>query len=294
MVLWLLACGAPSLEAPAELSVCDDPDQRAALASDIETLDVPACLHTVWASQRMLDNRWTSDRERQLIYEQVDQVNRLFRGAPEAEYMEAQLDTGIRLVASRVQHHVDADRARMGELDSAGRAEGLEAMALEWNEPGCANVYVLFDDDLTYEGAWAGYPGQLDANAIVAVRDPTPRMMAHEWGHAFGLRHTHEDTWGAEWEGDCSETGDRLCDTAPDPGWDHCVQYDRKGATNAESRSFVECDVGYERLAEDVPLDNLMSYWNPPWASQGFSDEQAETMLCRYANGEIDVLDASI
>ncbi|MCP4916742.1 MAG: hypothetical protein GY913_07435 [Proteobacteria bacterium] len=288
---WLLACGPPATETALAPAVCDDPVQRTELATDIARIDVPVCIHAVWPTQEIADRRWTDDLERQTLHNQIDLTNRLLRGAPEAEYMATQLDTGIRLEASRVLVHADAERVVLGELDATGRAQGLEEMAADWNVDGCANVYLLFDDDASWEGAWAGYPGELSHNAIAGVRKPSPRMMAHEWGHVFGLRHTHEDTFGPEWDGDCDVTGDLVCDTAPDPGTDHCTQFDKRGATNAESRSYVECEGDLAALDPTIPINNLMSYWNPPWASQGFSEGQIERMRCGYGNGDFDVLD---
>lgn len=290
MVWLVLACARH--DATQELSVCDDPTERASVAAQVDArITVPVCVHAVWPTQEMADRRWTDALERETLRTQIDLTNRLLRGAPEADYMAPQLDTNIRLEASRVEVHADAERVRMGELDDAGRAAGLEAMAADWNVHGCANVYLLFDDEASWEGAWTGYPGELRRNAIAGVRKPDARMMAHEWGHAFGLRHTHEDTFGEEWAGDCDVTGDLVCDTPPDPGRDHCEQFDQRGETNAKSRSVVECEGDLAAIQDAVPIDNLMSYWNPPWASQGFSPDQVERMRCSYGSGDFDILD---
>ena len=86
-----------------------------------------------------------------------------------------------------------------------------------------------------------------------------PKIVAHEFGHFFGLYHTFEeaqfgkDTFNPN---TCAETGDRICDTPPDPGavFEIYVNYstcEMKGYFNGNGQE-------YKPL-----IDNYMSYYKP-------------------------------
>ena len=97
--------------------------------------------------------------------------------------------------------------------------------------PNVINIY--FTGDVKKCGGticgYAYYPGTLlrsvMANNCIGVGEAT---LAHELGHFFGLRHTHEgnsNTNGAPIDNnsDCCTTGDRICDTGADPKLDNSI-----------------------------------------------------------------------
>ena len=105
------------------------------------------------------------------------------------------------------------------------------------------------------------------------LRDP--KIVAHEFGHFFGLYHTFEeqlfgkDAFESE---DCYIVGDRICDTPPDPGsvFEVHVNY-----TRCEMFGFENTD-GHEYK----PLiENYMSYYKPCYLKKfSFSSEQVMIM----------------
>jgi Pregnancy-associated plasma protein-A len=101
-------------------------------------------------------------------------------------------------------------------------------------------------------------------NNIAAGNVYAPALFAHEVGHYFDLYHTHETAFGVECPNgnNCSQAGDRLCDTAADPGLlipgtsqsrvdDNCA-YDNSAAVP------MSCD----ETPYNPPTGNLMSYTN--------------------------------
>lgn len=54
-------------------------------------------------------------------------------------------------------------------------------------------------------------------NIIITIASATTNVAAHEIGHCLNLFHTHETKFGVEDPDNCSNTGDLLCDTPPDP-----------------------------------------------------------------------------
>ena len=89
------------------------------------------------------------------------------------------------------------------------------------------------------------------------LRDP--KIVAHEFGHFFGLYHTFEEGLYGKDDFDeerCYLTGDRICDTPPDPGtiFEIYVNY-----SICEMEGFVD-PLGNEYK----PLiENYMSYYKP-------------------------------
>ncbi len=93
-------------------------------------------------------------------------------------------------------------------------------------------------------------------NHFCAGSTDNPSTFAHEMGHYLDLYHTHETAFGVECPNgnNCSEAGDRLCDTAADPGLFtrvniHCA-YDNLAATP------MICD----QTPYNPPTRNVMSY----------------------------------
>ncbi len=101
------------------------------------------------------------------------------------------------------------------------------------------------------------------------------KIVAHEFGHFFGLFHTFEehifgkDAFDA---GNCHQTGDRICDTPPDPGslYEIYVNY-----SICEMIGFKD-----ENGNEYKPLlDNYMSYYKPCYLKEySFTPDQISAM----------------
>ncbi len=106
----------------------------------------------------------------------------------------------------------------------------------------------------------SSYPsGDVQGIILLAPAAYDSSTWIHEMGHYFDLRHTHYKFWGIECPdgGNCSEAGDRFCDTPADPmlaGRNHvgagpdCV-YDDYASTPDD------CSGTYAPLT-----DNIMSY----------------------------------
>ncbi len=101
------------------------------------------------------------------------------------------------------------------------------------------------------------------------------KIMAHEFGHFFGLYHTFEERqFGKDHfnTDSCALTGDRICDTPPDPGavFEIYVNY-----SDCEMLGFIN-----SKGQEYKPLiDNYMSYYKPCYLKEyHFTPGQIEVM----------------
>lgn len=113
-------------------------------------------------------------------------------------------------------------------------------------------------------------------NIVLSQFDLTdPKIVAHEFGHFFGLFHTFEEgVFGKDTfeEADCGKRGDRICDTPPDPGalYEIYVNYstcEMVGLTDKKGNA-------YKPL-----LDNYMSYYKPCYLkTYSFTPEQVLEM----------------
>lgn len=99
--------------------------------------------------------------------------------------------------------------------------------AINYNVPNVINVFIPISMGgpccLDCTEGLATYP---DNNASTAdyvsvgleAFENKPEVFIHEMGHFFGLYHTHESSFfGIEDINNCSNTGDRCCDTPPSP-----------------------------------------------------------------------------
>ena len=99
------------------------------------------------------------------------------------------------------------------------------------------------------------------------------KIVAHEFGHFFGLYHTFEEhLFGRDnfERSTCSITGDRICDTPPDPGsvFEVYVNY-----SNCEMNDFNNSNGNeYKPL-----IENYMAYYKPCYLKEySFSTQQEQ------------------
>jgi len=100
------------------------------------------------------------------------------------------------------------------------------------------------------------------------------KVIAHEFGHFFGLYHTFENRYGKEDVGDsfCNHTGDKICDTPADPStaYEVYVNY-----TRCEMEGFFDDNGGeYKPM-----INNYMSYYKPCYMKP-----------YKFSNGQLDVV----
>lgn len=133
-------------------------------------------------------------------------------------------------------------------------------------------------------GGFSYILSSLTNNIVISQFDLTdPKIVAHEFGHFFGLYHTFEerlfgkDKFGSD---DCSEKGDRICDTPPDPGtvfeiyinYSSCEMIGLKDENGNEYKPIVE---------------NYMSYYKPCYLKEYKFSPQQE-MRMKFA-GQLDI-----
>jgi len=100
--------------------------------------------------------------------------------------------------------------------------KSLELGLSEYDNPNAINVYIC---NTINDGKIAGYsyfPWQ-NINRIFIAKDYAKKTtIVHEFGHYFGLLHTHETYYGMEFidGSNCGTAGDKLCDTPADPKLD--------------------------------------------------------------------------
>ncbi|MEL6674663.1 MAG: zinc-dependent metalloprotease [Bacteroidota bacterium] len=167
--------------------------------------------------------------------------------------------------------------------------EDMEELST-YNEPGRINLYFTPFPTVngTAIGGFAFLPG--GPYELVVVRSQQVddgSTLSHEFGHYFGLYHTHGKTnFGTTDElvdgSNCGTAGDDLCDTPADPnllgrlGFD-CIYSDTLRDNNGD-------------LFRPDP-SNLMSYADP-WCTDTFSQAQYTRMRFFLENGREHLLSA--
>lgn len=105
------------------------------------------------------------------------------------------------------------------------------------------------------------------------IRDS--KVVAHEFGHFFGLYHTFEEyLFGKDAfeENDCLDKGDLICDTPPDPGVVFEIYVNH---TTCEMNGYTD-DKGNEYSPQ---LQNIMSYYKPCYLKENVFTKQQELVL---------------
>lgn len=143
--------------------------------------------------------------------------------------------------------------------------------------PNAINIYLVEEletNDSDPICGYAYYPWQLTRRTRHVTLQKScldnGRLLAHELGHFFGLRHTHDFDNGREYvdRSNCTSAGDGFCDTPADPrlGYDNVVGCVYVGdAKDALNKPY------------DPDVSNLMSY-APTDCQNSFSEEQTNFM----------------
>lgn len=125
-------------------------------------------------------------------------------------------------------------------------------------------------------GGFSYILSSLTNNIVISLFDlRDPKIVAHEFGHFFGLYHTFEESlFGKDEFGsaDCAQKGDRICDTPPDPGtvFEVYVNYSTCEMIGFEDENGNE----YKPI-----LENYMSYYKPCYLREyKFTPEQEMSM----------------
>jgi hypothetical protein len=158
------------------------------------------------------------------------------------------------------------------------------------NQPNQINIY--YSGTLTDEKGYglcglSTYPTIHTTYGIVIQDSCAMVALTHEMGHFFSLLHTFETILGQECSNNCTESGDLLCDTPPDPG--------KKSSNNPEGCDGIfgsdliclyscgndPCGKPYSPL-----VDNIMSYyWS--WCLDEFTQEQYSRIVCSAAHNPL-------
>ncbi len=125
-------------------------------------------------------------------------------------------------------------------------------------------------------GGFSYILSSLTNNIVISEFDlRNSKIVAHEFGHFFGLYHTFEEhlfgkgTFDAK---DCNTTGDLICDTPPDPGtvYEIYVNYSK-----CEMYGFDDKDGNeYKPI-----LQNYMSYYKPCYLKENLFTKQQEWIM---------------
>ncbi len=156
---------------------------------------------------RLVFFRRTWDEEWSLPYEEVIQ-----------ESSQVLAEMGIELVLTEAPITViDNDLGYLSSRNSSDIAE-----MNEYVEPGVLTVFVPTKVSGGFFLEICGYgnfPWSEERNIVISSSCFDSATLLHEFGHYFGLFHTHQYSFGLEKvDGtNCNKTGDLLCDTPADP-----------------------------------------------------------------------------
>ncbi len=278
ILLTVAGCSDPKAGNTEFENACDDPSLRSeypALASGEIFLEVPICTHVVYPNKAAYEERVASGTTTTFEGSLIDNPNKNLSGIIQvgADYFQLYYDVGVRVYNT-------------GKVDNIfhetwGLGEDQEDMRRANNKEDCINVYVLLDTGKAYEDLDAcgvgNYPGSDYPGSLIFCTTAT----THEYGHNWGLYHTHEGDIEKvlEEQENCYENGDLLCESAPDPSPDECslslVTYP---TGNFQGSVYEVSCPNYPKLEEGIPYSSVMSYYNIPY--QGFGKEAGERIRC--------------
>ena len=204
-------------------------------------------------------------------------------------------DIGIEFYYSGVNRVTNADLYNYNNTnaDAIGGADSEGSyVTLVGSVNDAVNMYVVGSISLDGNGGVAGYayfPADLPQTTRIFMEmdsyyDETSQVLAHEFGHHFGLHHTFVQDNDSDGQNDeieniarsganqnCDTNGDFLCDTPADPGA-------QANAQNACSYGGSSTDPTGQAYSGNTSMDNYMSYWNPFLCSQDFTAGQYARM----------------
>lgn len=124
------------------------------------------------------------------------------------------------------------------------------------------------------QSGWANVANTITNNIVISRFDLTNRfVIAHEFGHYFGLEHTFEKwKYGEEAidGSNCSTAGDRICDTPADPYISEIYV------------SYSECELFYKGYKPMI--NNMMNYYKPCVNKEKEFTEQQYIRMYQVAN----------
>lgn len=119
-------------------------------------------------------------------------------------------------------------------------------------------------------GGWASVDGNTNNIVLGRFDMNNPNIVIHEFGHFYGLEHTFESQKYGETKFDnsnCATTGDRICDTPPDPN------------VSPIFISYYQCELYYKNDLYKPIINNYMTYNSPCYMKEySFTDGQYQVM----------------
>lgn len=130
-------------------------------------------------------------------------------------------------------------------------------------------------------GGFSYVLSSLTNNLVLSQFDlKNPIIVAHEFGHFFGLYHTFEEHLFGKGSFDsdmCHQTGDLICDTPPDPGTAFEIHV-----------NYATCEmIGYEDNngnAYQPLINNYMAYYKPCYLKEFHFTQQQELVIRLASN----------
>ncbi len=201
---------------------------------------------------------------------------------------------GVGFVFERTRTEVLESAIKLEEL-SQNRFELYDKFSAAHDQDDILTVFILdhkndfctvTDNSISCSriGGFSYVLSSLNNNIVMSEFDiKDPKIVAHEFGHFFGLYHTFEERlFGKDNfnESDCLTTGDRICDTSPDPGtaFELYINY-----ATCEMIGFKD-----ENGNEYKPiLENYMSYYKPCYLKK-YSFTKDQEMVMKLA-GELPI-----
>ncbi len=154
----------------------------------------------------------------------------------------------------------------------------------QYNVKNRINIYYV--DNIIIPAGMCGFAGlgsigALTSSGIVIKKScalPGSKVMPHEMGHYFGLKHTFEGS-GIELANgsNCATAGDEICDTPADP---YVVGEPQANYVDGKCQ-FISMKKDANGQFYDPIVGNMMSYY-PDACSCGFTDQQFMKMAKTY------------
>jgi hypothetical protein len=239
------------------------------------TLRIPVVVHVIMDTGCLNGN--VSDAN---VATQIQILNEDFRAIPGSNGAMG-FDTGIEFFLATVDPNGQSTTGITRDCNSTWYADqGSYWTTLAWNPRRYLNLYTNTANNARgyvpfLPSASPDMVGQAQDRVVINVLafgrgGPVPthadgRTATHEIGHYLGLYHTYFDGCGVADPPGCYTSGDRICDTAPNP------------------TSHSGCPTGLTGCAGSaLPIQNYMELTDDLCLT-GFTSEQAQRMRCTLA-----------